>query len=191
MLYLAPYTGCTMGEYCQWPPVKTLDHFWWLLNQQACITADRLIASSSSTRSWSYPGDVFYLHSSSSERAFSCKRWVVEEIHNGEVERQNRLLWLGVANSSKTRQVVTYLHSTNQRFYLHQQRSDLFWKRARLMRVFVQRWTPACRFSCWWCSTTKIVKKTLAVGISYLHGSVSLNWRLSLSSHLDLWRSDS
>ena len=68
MQYIAPYSGCTMGEYFR-------DR-----GQDALIIYDDL-----TKQAWAYPGDVFYLHSRLLERAARVSEAWVERFTNGKV----------------------------------------------------------------------------------------------------------
>ncbi|MBS1132325.1 MAG: synthase subcomplex alpha subunit [Proteobacteria bacterium] len=83
--YIAPYSGCTMGEYFR-------DR-----GQDALIIYDDLTKQAWSYRQVSlllrrppgreaYPGDVFYLHSRLLERAARVSAAWVEKLTNGEVQ---------------------------------------------------------------------------------------------------------
>jgi F-type H+-transporting ATPase subunit alpha len=85
MQYLAPFAGCTMGEYFR-------DR-----GQDALIVYDDLTKQAWAYRQMSlllrrppgreaYPGDVFYLHSRLLERAAKVNEAYVEKFTNGEVK---------------------------------------------------------------------------------------------------------
>jgi F-type H+-transporting ATPase subunit alpha len=87
MQYIAPYSGCAMGEYFR------------DLGQDALIIYDDLTKQAWAYRQVSlllrrppgreaYPGDVFYLHSRLLERAARVNAHYVEEATNGEVKGQ-------------------------------------------------------------------------------------------------------
>ncbi|MDR2637209.1 MAG: F0F1 ATP synthase subunit alpha [Zoogloeaceae bacterium] len=83
--YIAPYSGCTMGEYFR-------DH-----GEDALIIYDDLTKQAWAYRQVSlllrrppgreaYPGDVFYLHSRLLERAARVSEAWVEKLTNGEIK---------------------------------------------------------------------------------------------------------
>jgi F-type H+-transporting ATPase subunit alpha len=85
MQYIAPYSGCTMGEYFR------------DLGEDALIIYDDLTKQAWAYRQVSlllrrppgreaYPGDVFYLHSRLLERAARINAAYVEKITNGKVK---------------------------------------------------------------------------------------------------------
>jgi len=85
MLYIAPYAGCSMGEYFR-------DH-----GEDALIIYDDLTKQAWAYRQISlllrrppgreaYPGDIFYLHSRLLERAARVNAEYVEKYTNGEVK---------------------------------------------------------------------------------------------------------
>ena len=85
MQYIAPYSGCTMGEYFR------------DLGEDALIIYDDLTKQAWAYRQVSlllrrppgreaYPGDVFYLHSRLLERAARINAAYVEKITNGRVK---------------------------------------------------------------------------------------------------------
>ena len=61
MQYLAPFTGCTMGEYFR---DTTCADRYDDLSKQAVLPANVASSAPASGRE-AYPGDVFYLHSRS------------------------------------------------------------------------------------------------------------------------------
>lgn len=85
MQYLAPYAGCTMGEYFR------------DIGEDALIVYDDLTKQAWAYRQVSlllrrppgreaYPGDVFYLHSRLLERAARVSAAYVEKVTNGKVK---------------------------------------------------------------------------------------------------------
>ncbi|MBL6700511.1 MAG: F0F1 ATP synthase subunit alpha [Gammaproteobacteria bacterium] len=87
MQYIAPYSGCAMGEYFR------------DLGQDALIVYDDLTKQAWAYRQVSlllkrppgreaYPGDVFYLHSRLLERSARINEAAVEDITNGKVKGQ-------------------------------------------------------------------------------------------------------
>ena len=83
--YLAPYAGCTMGEYFR------------DIGEDALIVYDDLSKQAVAYRQMSlllrrppgreaYPGDVFYLHSRLLERAARVSEAWVEKVSNGEIK---------------------------------------------------------------------------------------------------------
>jgi len=87
MQFMAPYAGCSMGEYFR------------DLGQDALIVFDDLTKQAWAYRQVSlllrrppgreaYPGDVFYLHSRLLERASRINAEEVEKLTNGEVKGQ-------------------------------------------------------------------------------------------------------
>lgn len=87
MLYIAPYSGCSMGEYFR-------DH-----GEDALIIYDDLTKQAWAYRQISlllrrppgreaYPGDIFYLHSRLLERAARVNADYVEKFTDGEVKGQ-------------------------------------------------------------------------------------------------------
>ncbi len=68
MLYLAPYTGCTMAEHMMWQGKDTLVVYDDLSKQANAYRQMSLLLRRPPGRE-AYPGDVFYLHSRLLERA--------------------------------------------------------------------------------------------------------------------------
>ena len=68
MQYIAPYTGCTMGEYFMWKGKHVLCVYDDLSKQAAAYRQLSLLLRRPPGRE-AYPGDVFYLHSRLLERA--------------------------------------------------------------------------------------------------------------------------
>ncbi|MEL0612308.1 F0F1 ATP synthase subunit alpha [Marinomonas arenicola] len=87
MLYLAPYTGCTMGEYFRDRGEDALIVYDDLTKQAWAYRQISLLLRRPPGRE-AYPGDVFYLHSRLLERASRVSAEYVEKFTNGEVKGQ-------------------------------------------------------------------------------------------------------
>jgi F-type H+-transporting ATPase subunit alpha len=87
MLYLAPYTGCTMGEYFRDRGEDALIIYDDLTKQAWAYRQISLLLRRPPGRE-AYPGDVFYLHSRLLERASRVNVDYVEKFTNGEVKGQ-------------------------------------------------------------------------------------------------------
>ncbi|KJZ15707.1 ATP F0F1 synthase subunit alpha [Marinomonas sp. S3726] len=87
MLYLAPYTGCTMGEYFRDRGEDALIIYDDLTKQAWAYRQISLLLRRPPGRE-AYPGDVFYLHSRLLERASRVNTDYVEKFTNGEVKGQ-------------------------------------------------------------------------------------------------------
>src|SRR5574344_661601 len=85
MLYLAPYSGCTMGEYFRDRGEDALIIYDDLSKQAVAYRQISLLLRRPPGRE-AYPGDVFYLHSRLLERAARVNEEYVEKITNGEVK---------------------------------------------------------------------------------------------------------
>ena len=85
MLYLAPYTGCTMGEYFRDRGEDALIVYDDLTKQAWAYRQISLLLRRPPGRE-AYPGDVFYLHSRLLERASRVSVEYVERFTNGEVK---------------------------------------------------------------------------------------------------------
>ena len=83
--YLAPYTGCTMGEYFRDRGEDALIIYDDLTKQAWAYRQVSLILRRPPGRE-AYPGDVFYLHSRLLERASRVSEKYVEEFTKGEVK---------------------------------------------------------------------------------------------------------
>ncbi len=84
MQYLAPYTGCTMGEYFRDRGEDALIIYDDLTKQAWAYRQVSLLLRRPPGRE-AYPGDVFYLHSRLLERAARVNAAYVEEFTNGAV----------------------------------------------------------------------------------------------------------
>ncbi|WP_199507058.1 MULTISPECIES: F0F1 ATP synthase subunit alpha [unclassified Psychrobacter] len=82
--YLAPYSGCTMGEYFRDRGEDALIVFDDLSKQAVAYRQISLLLRRPPGRE-AYPGDVFYLHSRLLERASRVNADYVEKFTNGEV----------------------------------------------------------------------------------------------------------
>ena len=87
MQYLAPYAGCTMGEYFRDKGEDALIVYDDLTKQAWAYRQISLLLRRPPGRE-AYPGDVFYLHSRLLERAARLNAEYVEEITGGKVKGQ-------------------------------------------------------------------------------------------------------
>ena len=83
--YIAPYSGCTMGEYFRDRGEDALIVFDDLSKQAVAYRQISLLLRRPPGRE-AYPGDVFYLHSRLLERASRVNADYVEKFTNGEVK---------------------------------------------------------------------------------------------------------
>ncbi|WP_131669370.1 F0F1 ATP synthase subunit alpha [Psychrobacter pygoscelis] len=83
--YIAPYSGCTIGEYFRDRGEDALIVFDDLSKQAVAYRQISLLLRRPPGRE-AYPGDVFYLHSRLLERASRVNAEYVEEFTNGEVK---------------------------------------------------------------------------------------------------------
>jgi F-type H+-transporting ATPase subunit alpha len=83
--YLAPYSGCTMGEYFRDRGEDALIVYDDLSKQAVAYRQVSLLLRRPPGRE-AYPGDVFYLHSRLLERAARVNDVYVEKYTNGEVK---------------------------------------------------------------------------------------------------------
>jgi len=87
MQYIAPYSGCTMGEYFRDRGQDALIIYDDLTKQAWAYRQVSLLLRRPPGRE-AYPGDVFYLHSRLLERASRVNVEYVEAFTNGEVKGQ-------------------------------------------------------------------------------------------------------
>jgi F-type H+-transporting ATPase subunit alpha len=85
MQYMAPYAGCTMGEYFRDRGEDALIIYDDLTKQAWAYRQVSLLLRRPPGRE-AYPGDVFYLHSRLLERAARVNEEYVEKFTNGEVK---------------------------------------------------------------------------------------------------------
>ena len=85
MQYIAPYSGCTMGEYFRDRGEDALIIYDDLSKQAVAYRQVSLLLRRPPGRE-AFPGDVFYLHSRLLERASRVNEAYVEEFTNGEVK---------------------------------------------------------------------------------------------------------
>src|SRR5574338_142655 len=85
MQYIAPYSGCTMGEYFRNRGQDALIIYDELTKQAWAYRQVSLLLRRPPGRE-AYPGDVFYLHSRLLERAARVSEAYVEKFTNGEVK---------------------------------------------------------------------------------------------------------
>jgi len=87
MQYIAPYSGCSMGEYFRDRGEDALIVYDDLTKQAWAYRQVSLLLRRPPGRE-AYPGDVFYLHSRLLERAARINDKEVEKLTNGEVKGQ-------------------------------------------------------------------------------------------------------
>jgi F-type H+-transporting ATPase subunit alpha len=87
MQYIAPFSGCTMGEYYRDRGQDALIIYDDLTKQAWAYRQISLLLRRPPGRE-AYPGDVFYLHSRLLERAARVNADYVEKFTNGEVKGQ-------------------------------------------------------------------------------------------------------
>ncbi len=87
MQFIAPYSGCTMGEYYRDRGEDALIIYDDLTKQAWAYRQVSLLLRRPPGRE-AYPGDVFYLHSRLLERASRVNAEYVEKFTNGEVKGQ-------------------------------------------------------------------------------------------------------
>jgi F-type H+-transporting ATPase subunit alpha len=87
MQYIAPFSGCTMGEYFRDRGQDALIIYDDLTKQAWAYRQISLLLRRPPGRE-AYPGDVFYLHSRLLERAARVNAEYVEKFTNGEVKGQ-------------------------------------------------------------------------------------------------------
>lgn len=87
MQYIAPYSGCTMGEYFRDRGEDALVIYDDLTKQAWAYRQISLLLRRPPGRE-AYPGDVFYLHSRLLERAARINAEYVESLTNGDVKGQ-------------------------------------------------------------------------------------------------------
>jgi F-type H+-transporting ATPase subunit alpha len=85
MQYIAPYAGCTMGEYFRDRGQDALIIYDDLTKQAWAYRQVSLLLRRPPGRE-AYPGDVFYLHSRLLERASRVNERYVEELSGGEIK---------------------------------------------------------------------------------------------------------
>jgi F-type H+-transporting ATPase subunit alpha len=85
MQYIAPYSGCTMGEYYRDRGMDALIIYDDLTKQAWAYRQISLLLRRPPGRE-AYPGDVFYLHSRLLERGARVNEEYVEKFTNGEVK---------------------------------------------------------------------------------------------------------
>jgi F-type H+-transporting ATPase subunit alpha len=87
MQYIAPYSGCAMGEYFRDSGQDALIVYDDLTKQAWAYRQVSLLLKRPPGRE-AYPGDVFYLHSRLLERSARINEAAVEDITNGNVKGQ-------------------------------------------------------------------------------------------------------
>src|SRR5699024_11104927 len=83
--YIAPYAGCTMGEFFRDRGEDALIVYDDLSKQAVAYRQISLLLKRPPGRE-AYPGDVFYLHSRLLERACRVNAHYVEEVSGGQIK---------------------------------------------------------------------------------------------------------
>lgn len=142
MQYLAPYAGCTMGEYFRDRGEDAL-----IVYDDSDQASDGLTVkfpvAAPPTGSEAYPGDVFYLHSRLPERASRVNKEYVEEFTKGEVKGQTGSLTALPIIETQGGDVSAFV-PTNVISITDGQIS--FWKATCLTRASVLRSTQVCQY---------------------------------------------
>jgi F-type H+-transporting ATPase subunit alpha len=125
MQFLAPYAGCTMGEYFRDRGEDALIVYDDLTKQAWAYRQISLLLRRPPGRE-AYPGDVFYLHSRLLERAARVNADYVEAFTKGEVKgKTGSLTALPIIKNASWRRVSV---RADQRDFDHR-RPDLFGNR--------------------------------------------------------------
>jgi F-type H+-transporting ATPase subunit alpha len=90
MQYIAPYSGCTMGEYFRDRGQDALIIYDDLSKQAVAYRQVSLLLRRPPGRE-AYPGDVFYLHSAPARARRARERRLRREVHQGRGQGQDRL----------------------------------------------------------------------------------------------------
>ncbi len=151
--YLAPYSGCTMGEYFRDRGEDALIVYDDLSKQAVAYRQISLLLRRPPGRE-AYPGDVFYLHSRLLERASRVSE-VCREVHQRRRDRQDRL----------ADRAADHRDPGRRRFRVRSDQRDLDHRRPDLPGIrHVQLGYPSCRQRRYlgiprrWRGQTKIIK---------------------------------
>ena len=145
MQYIAPYSGCTMGEYFRDRGQDALIIYDDLTKQAWAYRQVSLLLRRPPGRE-AYPGDVFYLHSRLLERARARQRRLRREVHQGRGQGQDGLAHRAAdhRDAGRRRDRVR----ADQRDLDHR-RPDLPRNRPLQRRHPARRSTPASRCRAW------------------------------------------
>jgi len=144
--YLAPYSGCTMGEFFRDRGEDALIVYDDLSKQAVAYRQISLLLKRPPGRE-AYPGDVFYLHSRLLERAARVNEQYVERYTNGEVKGKTGSLTALPIIETQAGDVSAFVPTnvisiTDGQIFLE---TDLF---NAGIRPAVNAGIP-----CWWCCT--------------------------------------
>ena len=178
--YLAPYSGCTMGEYFRDRGEDALIVYDDLSKQAVAYRQISLLLKRPPGRE-AYPGDVFYLHSRLLERAARVNEQYVERYTNGEVKGKTGSLTALPIIETQAGDVSAFVPTnvisiTDGQIFLE---TDLF---NAGIRPAVNAGVSVSRVG--GAAQTKIIKSWAVVFVLHLLSIV--NWRHSRSSHLTL-----
>ncbi len=178
--FIAPYAGCTMGEYFRDRGEDALIVYDDLTKQAWAYRQVSLLLRRPPGRE-AYPGDVFYLHSRLLERSSRVNANYVEKMTNGEVKGKTGSLTAFPIIETQAGDVSAFVPTnvisiTDGQIFLE---ADLF------TPVFVLQSTPACRSPALAVQLKPRSSRSLAVVCGW-HWRSSVNWQHSPSLH-QIW----
>ena len=177
MQFIAPYSGCTMGEYFRDRGEDALIIYDDLTKQAWAYRQVSLLLRRPPGRE-AYPGDVFYLHSRLLERAARVNAEYVEKITDGKVKGQTGSLTALPIIETQAGDVSAFVPTnvisiTDGQIFLE---SDLF---NAGIRPAINAGLSVSRVG--GAAQTKIIKK-LGGGVKPRAGASTASWRRSRSS---------
>jgi F-type H+-transporting ATPase subunit alpha len=161
--FIAPYSGCTMGEYFRDKGEDALIVYDDLTKQAWAYRQVSLLLRRPPGRE-AYPGDVFYLHSRLLERAARINADYVEKITDGKVKGQTGSLTALPIIETQGGDVSAFVFSN----------------RTCSTPVSGPRSTPACRSRAWVVRRRRRLSRSSVAACAWRWRS-TVSWRLSRS----------